>query len=337
MDDLPPTAPLAELRKVPTSGRWVLALNRTPRTNGDGSCPFCPGNEARTPAEIAAYRSNGQPRNSSEWLVRVIPERAPLLQIEGDIHREGIGVFDSVSSRGASELVIERRDHKAAWETLPAEDVERVIWMCRERVADLYRDAKIRAILVLRREWTGVEAINHPFTRILGAPIIFDDLRQELATARHHYGYKERCLFCDILQQEERDGRRVVEQTASFLVFAPYASCRPFETWVVPTTHCHRFELISPPEIAELARTLQSTFRRLHAVQPGHPLELTLHTAPNEAMRLRDDEWLTLPEDFHWHIEIAPDAPGRQSLGGFAVNSVQPERAARQLRDAIRT
>ena len=86
-----------------------------------------------------------------------------------------------------------------------------------------------------------------------------------------------------------------------------------------------------------LARTLQATFRRLHAVQPDGPLEFTLHTAPNEALRLRDDEWLTLPEDFHWHIEIAPDAPGRESVGGFAVNSVQPEVAARQLRDTIQT
>jgi galactose-1-phosphate uridylyltransferase len=87
--------------------------------------------------------------------------------------------------------------------------------------------------------------------------------------------------------------------------------------------------------MADLARTLQGTFRRLHAALPDVPLELALHTAPNEAMRLRDDEWRTLREDYHWHIEIVPDNPVREAVGGFAVNRVPPEVAARQLRDAL--
>jgi UDPglucose--hexose-1-phosphate uridylyltransferase len=265
----------------------------------------------------------------------VIPERAPLLQVEGVIHREGLGIFDRVSGRGASEIVIERPDHATSWDALPAEDVERVLWMYRERVADLYRDAQIRAVLVGRRERTPAERIRHPFSRVLGSPIIFDDLRQELATARHYFAYKQRCLYCDILRQERQDGARVVEQTPRFLVYTPYGSRRPFETWVVPMTHCHRFEGISPSEMVELALTLQGTFRRLHTVQPGAPLQSTLHTAPNETMRLHDDDWRSLPEDYHWHIEIAPDGPGRETVGGFAVNSVPPEVAARQLRDAV--
>src|SRR3989304_5198350 len=89
-----------ELRKDPTSGRWVLVTNRARRPSDGPRCPFCPGHEAETPPEIAAYRSDGQPPNSSDWLVRVIPERAPLLQIEGDIQREGVGGFVKGPGRG---------------------------------------------------------------------------------------------------------------------------------------------------------------------------------------------------------------------------------------------
>jgi UDPglucose--hexose-1-phosphate uridylyltransferase len=64
-------------------------------------------------------------------------------------------------------------------------------------------------------------------------------------------------------------------------------------------------------------------------------MEFTIHTAPNEAMRLRDEEWSSLPEDYHWHIEIIPDIAARESLGGFAVNPLPPELAAKQLREAI--
>ncbi len=328
--------PGTELRKDPTSCRWVLVRNGSPQPKSNGMCPFCPGHEGQTPPEISAYRTNGDPPNSSVWQVRVIPERSPLLQIEGDIHREGLGMFDRVSSRGASEIVVERPDHEASWDRLSTEDVERVLWMYRERMADLYRDEQIRSVLICRRERTSADHIAHPFSRIIGAPIVFDDLRGELAISRQYFAYKHRCLYCDIVRQERRDVVRVVEETQHFTVYAPYGSRRPFETWVVPTSHRHRFETIScPDEIADLARSLQGIFRRLHIVQPGVPLEFVLHTSPNEAMRLRDNEWQSLADDFHWHIEITPSGPAPAAIGGFAVNPVPPEAAAKQLRDAI--
>ena len=324
-----------EFRKDPVSGRWVLVRNSPPRETGIGACPFCPGHEACAPAEIAAYRTNGQPPNSSEWLVRVIPERAPLLQVEGDIYREGLGMYDKVSGRGASEIVIEHPDHKASLETLPPGDIERVLWMYHDRVADLYRDPQIRAVLVLRRSHAPAANLTHPFSQIIGAPIIFDDIRQELVTARHYFSYKHRCLYCDIVQQERGDALRVVRETTSYLVYCPYGSRGPFETWILPTTHRHRFENALPDEMADLARILQDTFRRVHGLRPGLPMEFTIHTAPNEAMRLRDEEWRSLPEDYHWHVEIVPDSAARESFGGFAVNPIPPEMAAKRLREAL--
>jgi len=84
-----------------------------------------------------------------------------------------------------------------------------------------------------------------------------------------------------------------------------------------------------------LATTLQTTMRRLHNIQPDEPLEMALHTSPNAAMRLRNDEWRSLAEDYHWHIEIAPIGGARDGIGGFRVNPVAPELAARRLRSAL--
>ncbi len=91
----------------------------------------------------------------------------------------------------------------------------------------------------------------------------------------------------------------------------------------------------SPDEMADLARTMREAYRRLQAVRPEVPLDLTLHTAPNGAMRLREDEWRSLPEDYHWHIEAVPDSSARESVGGFAVNPVPPEIAAKRLREVV--
>ena len=324
-----------ELRKDPATNRWILVQGEAPAEPTDGLCPFCPGHEAATPSEIAAYRTNGQPANSSDWLVRVIPERAPLLQIEGDIQRDGLGIFDRVSGRGASELLIEHPDHRASWNTMAVSDIERILWMYRQRVADLYRDRQIRSVLIHRRDPSAGSPDHHPVSRIVGAPIVFNDIREELKAARDHYARKQRCLYCDILQQEMRDGERVVHMTTRFVVYNPYGSRRPYETWIVPVTHRHRFEEAPPPEMADLASTLQVTVRRLHAVRPDQPVEMVLHTSPNASMRLRDDDWKSLAEDYHWHIELAPNPPVDDGIGGFHVNSVPPELAARRLRSAL--
>ena len=329
----PPTEQ-TELRRDPVSTRWVLMRNNRLSSNGKGTCPFCPGAESDTPPEIAAYRDGNLNGNGPGWLVRVIPERAPLLQIEGSIRREGAGMFDRVSGRGASEIIIEHPDHRISWDTIPLQDLERVLWMYRDRIIDLYRDPQIRAVLILRRERTPAHRVTHPFSRVVGTPIIFDDLRYELSSARQHFQYKNRCLFCDIVHQERQDGLRVVEETKHFLVYAPFGSPRPYETWIVPLKHWHRFQDVSTDQAADLARTLQQTFRRFHAMQPTVPLELTLHTSPNEAMRVRDDDWQTLADDFHWHLELAPNGQTRERLGGFAVNTVRPEAAAQAIREA---
>ena len=322
-----------ELRKDPVSTRWILVRSDLPSSNANGGCPFCPGAESETPPEIAAYRNGGREGNGPGWLVRVIPERAPLFQVEGTTRREGAGMFDRVSGRGASEIIIEHPDHRTSWDVMPVRDLERVLWMYRDRIIDLYRDPQIRAILILRRERTPSDRVTHPFSRVVGTPIVFDDLRYELSSARQHFKYKNRCLFCDIVHQERQDGIRVIEESKHFLVYAPYASPRAYETSVAPLIHRHRFQDFSTDQAADLALILQRTYRRFHAIQPSLPLELTLHTAPNENMRLRDDDWKTLSDDFHWHIEIAPRTPAVQRVGGFAVNSVRPELVSRQLRD----
>ena len=254
-----------ELRKDPVTNRWVLVQREAFLEHGNGLCPFCPGREAVTPAEIAAYRTKGQPGNSSEWLVRVIPECAPLLQIEGDIQREGFGIFDRVSGRGASEILIEHPDHQASWDTMSGAELERILWMFRQRVEDLYRDRQIRSVLIYRRDRSADSHVRHPFSRILGAPLVFDDIREELKAARDHYARKQRCLYCDILHQENRDAERVVKRTNCFVVYAPYGSRRPYETWIVPVTHRHRFEEAPPPETASPPRVLAM----IEPVQPA--------------------------------------------------------------------
>ena len=109
---------MPELRKDPITGRWVIISTERGRRpidflrdsviiNGQKNCPFCPGAEAKTPPEILVYGRNGGGANTSGWSIRVVPNRFPALGIEGELDREGDGLFDKMNGVGAHEVVVE--------------------------------------------------------------------------------------------------------------------------------------------------------------------------------------------------------------------------------------
>jgi UDPglucose--hexose-1-phosphate uridylyltransferase len=326
-----------ELRKDTVTGKWVLVRQPwSPFGTGEapeGVCPFCPGSEHLTPAAIAAYRDNGGGLDQPGWQVRVIPERDPYFTIEEDLVREGVGMFDRVSSRGASEIVIEHPGHEVTLADLEEDQLGRVLWMFRDRIQDLKRDPKIRTVVITRNHGKAGARIRHPYSRILATPIVFDDVRTELTHAREYYEYKRRCVYCDTVREEIAAGERVVRQTAHFVAFVPYAARVAFEVRIVPRRHACAFETVSSEEVADLARLLRGCASVLAKALGDPPHELTLHTAPNLQSRVLQGEWDTIAKDYHWHWELLAHPERRPSVGGIAVNETLPEDAARLLRD----
>ena len=212
---------MSDLRKDPTRGRWVLVRPTTSGPPPTGECPFCPGNESLTRPEISAYRKDGSPPDTPGWSVRVIPEIDPYFGVEHELVREGIGLYDRVSPRGATELIVESPGHGDTPATMREEQWEQVLWMYRERLRDLKRDRHIRDILVTRRHRSPGSRITHPYSRLTAIPIIFDDVRRKLRQCRDYYQYKRRCIYCDIIRQDLADGDRVIHATEHFAVLAP--------------------------------------------------------------------------------------------------------------------
>jgi UDPglucose--hexose-1-phosphate uridylyltransferase len=327
-----------ELRKDPTTGRWVLIHTSESRGQDvaaqDGPCPFCPGREALTPPEITAYRSPGSRPNEEGWLVRVFPDRDPYFTIEEDLVREGVGMFDRISARGASEIVVEDPSHTVTFLDADEDQIARVLWMYRDRIQDLKRDLKIRSVTVTRRYGHPTARIRHPYSRVLAAPIIVDDLRAELTQAREYYGYKRRCVYCDSARESVASRDRLVRSTPHFLAFVPYAARVAFELRVLPRRHVCLYEEIGAAEVTDLAQLLRSLLRAV-AKELGDPAwEMVLHTAPNTQAKFLPREWETVASDYHWHIEILPDLGRFASVAGIGVNHTLPEEAARRLREA---
>ena len=332
---------MPELRKDPVVGRWVIISterSRRPTSFVPVShektahfCPFCAGNEDRTPPEVFAIRPGGGPANGPGWTVRVVPNKFPALQIEGSLDRRGEGLYDKMNGVGAHEVVIETPEHDTDFADLPVEHIEQILNAYRERAMDLHRDKRLRYVLIFKNHGAGAGAtLEHPHTQLIATPIVPKILQEELDGSRRYFELKERCVFCDILQQEtaENNGRRVVSMTDRFVVLEPFAPRFPFETWILPRQHDASFPVLTDiGELRDLATTLKDTLQRLNRALDRPPFNFVIHTAP-----VSDGE----VEYYHWHLEITPTltrVAGFEIGSGFHINPTPPEDAAQYLRE----
>ncbi|MDI6606643.1 MAG: galactose-1-phosphate uridylyltransferase, partial [Candidatus Omnitrophota bacterium] len=114
---------MSELRRDPIGGRWVIVDTGHPNNpqdyeyehhtlHGRDNCPFCYGNESMTPLEIDSIREPGSAANTPGWQVRVVPNKFPALQIEGELGRRGAGIYDMLNGVGAHEVLLETPYHE---------------------------------------------------------------------------------------------------------------------------------------------------------------------------------------------------------------------------------
>ncbi len=341
---------MSELRHDPINRRWVIiAVERSKRPRefvfeppippGDEPpCAFCPGQEAVTPPELYAVREYGPP-NSPGWITRVIPNKRPVLAIEGEPERRGVGFYDRMRGIGAHELVIETPEHKRRPAQIPLLQFAAALNASRQRIGDLMRDRRFKYILLFRNYGAPAGAtVHHPFQQLVATPVTPLSVVAQLETAKEHFRFKERCLFCDVLAQEIDDGSRIAHIDEHFVTIAPYASRFPYELSIYPRHHMHQFVDLDQAGTERLAAHMLEIFRRLEVVLGDPPLHWILINAPNAGAGVpRPGYWTTLPWDWHWHIEILPRVTplaGFEWGTGFHINPTPPEDAAAFLRDA---
>ena len=336
------TLSMSELRKDPIVNRWVIiAASRGMRPcdfepserqpERTGWCPFCPGNETRTPQEIYAI-SNGSGPGGPNWQVRVVPNKFPALSIEADVRRWGIGLLDRMGGFGAHEVVIESPDHSMDLAVSPIEHIALVVEAFKERTLDLRKDPRFRQIVIFRNFGpTAGASLAHPHSQIIGLPIVPIMVQNKLDAARSHFELKERCIYCDMLEQELKEQERIVLEDDYFVVLSPFAARFPFELHIYPRRHCHDFVLMNDVEKLSFAGILKRTLSLYRDYLSNPPYNMMIQTAPNNLARVGSGGYPgALNYAYHWHVEITPrltTVAGFEWATGFYINPVSPELA----------
>ena len=329
---------MSELRKDPVTGRWVIiSTDRRKRPSDfrlesvipgpNDSCPFCEGREEMTPRELLAHR-NGSAPNGPGWSLRVVPNQFPVLRVEGTLDRQGEGLFDKMNGIGAHEVIIECPFHEVSLANLSEDNIRDVLWVYHDRLVDLKKDPRLVYGMVFKNVGAAAGAsLEHTHSQLIVTPIVPISVLEEMTGALEFFNYRDRCIFCDMIYQELSSEKRIVLETPNFVVFAPYASRFPFETWILPKNHASHYENIQKKEVDELGTVLKLVLLKLESALDKPAYNNISHTSPFETQQL---------PHFHWHIEVIPRltrVAGFEWGTGFYINPTPPEEAAQFPRE----
>jgi UDPglucose--hexose-1-phosphate uridylyltransferase len=330
-----------QLRQDIITGRWVaVATERAKRPDSftqaakevvpaNAVCPFCEGHEAMTPPEVLAYRADGLAPNTPGWSVRVVPNLYAAFKLEAEGQRRVNGLFPLDDAVGACEVLISSPDHTTSTPGLPLAQVQQIVRSYHDRMAAHAKNPKLEYVIILYNHGRPAGAsLEHPHSQLYAIALVPPVAQEELVGARRFRQSHGVCVFCRLVEEEARARERVVLETEEFLVYAPFASRVPFETWIVPKRHRSRFLDTAPGERDALAEALRVTLGKLQRGLNDPPYNYFLHSAP-----LKGDH----EASYHWHIEILPKLSiwAAFELGtGVLITVARPEDAAAFLKAA---
>jgi UDPglucose--hexose-1-phosphate uridylyltransferase len=309
------------------------------------TCPFCKGNEDKTPPTIKAVPSE------EEWEIRIVENLYPVLGDDRDDSGVSFGLQQTIDGYGRHEVIIDHSHHGIAVNEMSQEHLTSLLKTYQERIDQLYQsDPRLRYVLVFKNFGPAAGAsIKHTHSQIIAMPVVPDNVQAEVDHSRAFYAKHQRCVFCSLIDEaltfeariydrESGDMRRqidvgqfIIERGKKFIAIKPFASRYEWEVHIMPIQHQADFQDASAEDLEDFAGVLKNTMARLDAVLGGVQYNFFLHSRPHGS------EYDDVDESYHWHLEICPrtSIPTGFELGsGLFVNTVAPEEAAEKLRNA---
>jgi len=306
-------------------------------------CPFCRGNEEKTPPTIRAWP------DEQSWQIRMVENLYPVLGDDYDPGAMNLGLQQVIAGYGRHEVIIDHPNHGIMLHQMSRQHLANLFLFYQQRMRELYdADARLKYVLVFKNFGPAAGAsIPHTHSQIIATPVVPENLQNEVLHSRNYFNKYNHCVFCSLIDEAltfeatlyDRQsgqvrrkvdvGQYVVERGDHFIAIKPFASRYEWEVHILPLQHRADFLDASETELDDFARVLRRTMARLDQVLDGAQYNFFLHSKPRcETSEGCDDS-------FHWHLEVSPrtSIPTGFELGsGLFVSTISPEAAARELR-----
>lgn len=331
----------SELRYDLVSKDWVvIATGRAKRPEmfkkersikevaPESECPFCNIEFQEKPTLVMKHGQKmpedlGVPK---EWTVVSIPNKYPAFSRSESLNERKEGIYRIMDGVGFHEVLV-TRDHRKQLGQLSIEEIKEVINAYQERYLDLMNEKMVSYISIFQNH--GKEAgasVAHPHSQIIALPLIDPDLNASIQGSENYFKEYKRCVHCEMLKEDQKDGRRVVFENEEFIVVVPFASRVAFETRIYPKVHHAYFERITNGQKDYFAEALKEALNRLYKALGDPAYNFFIHTAPCDGKDYNH---------YHWHLEILPKTQiwaGFELGAGIEISTIEPEKAAEYLR-----
>jgi UDPglucose--hexose-1-phosphate uridylyltransferase len=330
---------MSEIRQDPTTEEWVIiARERAKRPNDfvhqrskveapdfSPSCPFCPGNESMTPPQTLMYEK----QSGNSWQVRAFTNKFAALNPDGKTTRHITeDFFTEMTGVGMHEVIVETPLHNRSLALMGEAEILRVLTAYHERYNKLSQQPSAKLVIIFKNH--GIAAgtsLEHSHSQLVVTPVVPKHIRMRHEVAIRYYDKSGRCLYSDLVEHELMNGKRIVMETEKFVVFHPFASQRPFETWIVPKKFQASFGNVSQEDLQNLAHVLRINLVKLYRGLNDPDFNYVIDTAPVE------DE----NEPYYlWHMRIIPrltEVAGFEIGSGIYINTAIPEETAEFMRN----
>jgi UDPglucose--hexose-1-phosphate uridylyltransferase len=308
---------MTEMRWNPTVREWVSTASHRqnrPQMPTDW-CPFDPGS-GRVPDhyDVLIY--------PNDFPAFAIPPPEPA--IEGD------DFYRVERSLGKCDVVLYHPDHNTSLPQLSVDHITLLVKLWRKRFGEHKATPGIRYVLIFENKGAVIGVtMPHPHGQIYAFPFIPPRLKLEVAAARDYQQKKRRCLYCEIIKKERRDGRRVVAENDAFTAMIPFYARWPYEVHIMSRRHLGALDEFRPSEeraLAEMLKWVTQKYDNLYGF--SFPYMMVLHQTPTKGKH----------PYFHFHIEFYPPHRSKEKLkylasvetggGTFLNDSLAEEKAA---------
>lgn len=298
------------------------------------SCPFCEGNEELTPKEVYALRDN-EP-NAGMWKTRVIPNLYKAVQVELKDVSSRDGIFESLSGVGAHEILIDSPHHDKDIKNLKALDVENWLRTMIIRIEDLKKDKRLIYLSIFKNYGHNAGATQeHPHTQLLALPIMPKNKLSFLDSNSEYYSRHGRGKIEDIVTNEIKAKKRIIDIIGNFVSFCPYASSYPFEVVIAPTKNISSLNKCTRQDVIDLSHIINMAFIKLNKQLGEFDYNLYFNIAPLNTNFENEKYMSNIDTNTRFTMRITPRiyrVGGFEVSTGMYINSVEPEYCAKLLR-----
>lgn len=315
----------SELRWHPFLKEWVIVAGKVqerPVLPARNACPLCYGGaEVPKPFDIAVFEN-----------------RYPSLTKETpDIEERADELYRVKGGKGVCEVVLYTMDHDSAMSRMPLEQIEKLVLVWEDRYKDLGSLDFIKYVFIFenRGEIIGV-SLHHPHGQIYAFPYIPPIIEKEIKASNEYFEKYNKCLFCAILEREQKEKIRIVYENKHFVAFMPYYGRYPFELHIYSKRHIGSLPEMSYSEKMYLAEIIQKITKAYDNVYGfNFSYMMVFHQKP-----VKGDY-----PNYHFHIEFyslhrAKDKikylAGVESGAGTFINPLSPEESAELMRESLR-